>query len=272
MIRANARNRGVGADTGPLPWAAFLWLAFLVGGGCLALAVREPGTATPLQPPGGLHWFGTDLLGRDFGWRFLAGGGHTFFVALGSAAVSVGLGGCWGIAAGAAGGRLDRILGRGMDAALAIPALILALVILAALGPGDGAVVLAVGVGGAATFARLARAEAAQIRGREFIFAARAIGAGRFCRIVRHFLPNIAGPLTAYAALHFGWAVINVAALTFLGFGGAPSSPEWGRMLAEARLVFGQAPWQAAVPAFGLALTVLSVQRAGEWWLERTRR
>jgi peptide/nickel transport system permease protein len=192
-------------------------------------------------------------------------------VASGSAIISSLGGGVWGIAAGFAGGWIDRILGRSIDAALSIPALILGLVILAGLGPGEAAVILAVGISSAATFARLLRAEAAQIRNREFLLAARTLGAGKIRQVIRHLLPNISGPLAAYGALHFGWAMVNVASLTFLGFGGDPSTPEWGRMLADARLVFGQASWQAAAPGLALALTVLAVHRAGEWWLERNR-
>ena len=132
--------------------------------------------------------------------------------------------------------------------------------------------ILALGAGGAATFARLLRAETLQIRNREFVLAARTLGAGRIRQIFRHVLPNITAPLAAYGALHFGWALVNVSSLTFLGFGGAPSVPEWGRMLAEARLVFGQAPWQAGVTGAALAFTILAVQRSGESWLERNRR
>jgi peptide/nickel transport system permease protein len=106
---------------------------------------------------------------------------------------------------------------------------------------------------------------------REFLIAARALGADGLRRVVRHLLPNLSGALAAYGALHFGWAVAYVASLTFLGFGGAPSSPEWGRMLGEARLVFGRAPWQAMAPGLALALTVLAVQRSGEAWLDRGR-
>jgi peptide/nickel transport system permease protein len=214
---------------------------------------------------------GTDLLGRDFGWRMLSGGMRTFGLAAGAAAVSVAIGGLWGIAAGFAGGRTDRFLSRTMDFALAVPALVLSLVILAALGPGEAAVILAVGVGGAATFARLMRSEAARIRDREFLAASRALGAGTLRLAVRHLLPNLTGAVAAYGALHFGWAVVNVASLMFLGFGGAPSEPEWGRMLGEARLVFLQAPWQAAAPGTALALTVLAVQQAGEAWMEWKR-
>jgi peptide/nickel transport system permease protein len=255
-----------------LPWAALVWITLVLAGGILAWLLPTPAAGAPLRLPDGSHWLGTDLLGRDFGWRMMAGGTRTFFVALGSAAISIVLGGLWGVVAGFTGGWIDRLLGRLMDAALSVPALILGLVILAALGPGEAAVILALGLGSAATFARLLRAEAAQIRNREYILAARTLGAGRVRQVIRHLLPNISGPLVAYGALHFGWAIVNVASLTFLGFGGAPSAPEWGRMLAEARLVFGQAPWQAAAPGAALALTVLAVQQSGEWWLERNRR
>jgi peptide/nickel transport system permease protein len=254
---------------GSPPWAALVWLSLLLAGGVLIGLVPAPAADLPLEPPTASHWLGTDLLGRDFGWRMAAGGAGTFATAAGSAAISILLGGIWGIAAGSVGGRMDRVLGRLMDVVLSVPALILGLMILAALGPSIAAVILAVGIGGTATFARLIRAEVVQIRNREFLLAARSLGAGQFLLIVRHFLPNISNSLVAFGALHFGWALINVASLTFLGFGGAPSAPEWGRMLAEARLVFGQAPWQAAAPGLALALTVLAVQRSGEWWMER---
>ena len=166
------------------------------------------------------------------------------------------------------GGWIDRMLDRAMDVVLSVPALILALVILAALGPGEIAVVIAVGIGGAATFARLVRAEAVQIRNREYFLASRALAAGQIRMVRSHLLPNIAGPLAAYGALHFGWALVNAASLTFLGFGGSPSAAEWGRMLSEARLVFWQAPVQAAAPALALAVTVLAVQRIGRWGME----
>jgi peptide/nickel transport system permease protein len=253
------------------PWAALIWLMLIPAGGILAGMIPAPALGEPLRLPSWNHWLGTDLLGRDLAWRLLAGGAHTFLIASAATALSVVAGGVWGIAAGFSGGGVDRFLGRLMDAALSIPALILALVILAALGPGEAAVILAVGMGSAATFARLLRAESAQIRNREFLLAARTLGAGNIRQVVRHLLPNISGPLAAYGALHFGWAVVNAASLTFLGFGGDPSTPEWGRMLAEARLVFGQAPWQAAAPGLALALTVLAVQQAGQWWLERQK-
>ncbi len=167
---------------------------------------------------------------------------------------------------------MERVLDRSMDVALSVPALILALVILAALGPGETEVVIAVGMGGAATFARLVRAGVAQIRDREYFLASRALAAGQIRMVRAHLLPNLAGPLATYAALHFGWALVNAASLTFLGFGGSPSAPEWGRMLSEARMVFWQAPFQAAAPALALAVTVLAVQRIGQWGMERDGR
>jgi peptide/nickel transport system permease protein len=270
MIQTGIRRR-LGFAPHPLPRAAVLWLLFTVSGGLFAALLSAPAGGAPLQAPGWQHWLGTDFLGRDFGWRWLSGGARTLWIATASAFLSVAIGGAWGIAAGFFGGWIDRVLARAMDVALAVPALVLAMVILAALGPGEIAVVIAVGMGGAATFARLVRAESVQVRRREFLLAARSLGEGRLPIILRHLLPNISGALAAYAALHFGWALVNAASLNFLGFGGTPSVPEWGRMLNESRLIFWQAPWQALATGLGLAMTVLAVQRFGEWYLDRNR-
>jgi peptide/nickel transport system permease protein len=270
MIQTGVRRRFAFAPR-RLPWAAVLWLLFTISGGLFADILAAPSIGAPLQSPGWQHWLGTDFLGRDFWWRWLAGGAQTLWMATAAAFLSVMIGSVWGITAGFFGGWIDRVLERVMDVALAVPALVLALVILAALGPGEIAVVIAVGMGGAATFARLIRAESVQVRRREFLLAARSLGEGKLPMVIRHLLPNISGPLAAYAALHFGWALVNSASLTFLGFGGTPSAPEWGRMLNESRLIFWQAPWQAAVMGLGLAMTVLAVQRFGEWYLDRNR-
>jgi peptide/nickel transport system permease protein len=269
MNRAMERASGRPDISGARPWTAAGWLGLVLAGGVLILFIPAPPAGAPLEAPGLAHWLGTDMLGRDLGARLLQGGARSLLIATAALAFSTTLGGIWGIAAGFGGGWADRILTRMMDIALSVPALVLALLILAALGPGDAAVTAAVGLGGAPTYARLARAAAAQVRPREFLAAAQSLGAGRLRLVARHLLPNIASPLAAYAVLHFGWALVNAASLTFLGFGGSPSAPEWGRMLADARLVFGQAPWQAAAPGLALALTVLAVQRLGEWWLGR---
>jgi peptide/nickel transport system permease protein len=252
------------------PWVSLFWLAVIGAGGIVALLIPAPAILAPLKLPGWGHWLGTDLLGRDLGWLLLAGGFRSLIVSAAALTISVACGGLWGVAAGLAGPRLAGLLGRLIDIALAVPALVLALIILGAIGQGDFAVMAAVGFGGAATYARLARAAVATVRPREFLEAARALGAGGWRLAVRHVLPNAAGPLTAYAVLHFGWALVNAASLTFLGFGGSPSAPEWGRMLGEARLVFQQAPWQAAISGLALAFTVLAVQRVGEWWLRHS--
>ena len=125
MNASRSRMSGWPAVRDPRPWAAFVWIAFLLAGGILVGLLPAPAAGAPLQPPDAGHWLGTDLLGRDFGWRMIAGGARTFLTAFGSAVLSILLGGLWGIAAGFAGGWIDRILSRWMDAALAVPALIL---------------------------------------------------------------------------------------------------------------------------------------------------
>jgi peptide/nickel transport system permease protein len=259
------------AERRGLPRAACVWLFAIVAGGLWTSVFSVPAQGIPMQAPTWQHWLGTDLLGRDFGWRLLAGGVHTLMVAAGAVCISIVVGGMWGLVAGLAGGWTDRLLNRMMDVALSVPALILALVILAALGPGELSVVIAVGAGGAATFARLVRAETVQIRNREYFLASRALAADGVRMARSHLLPNIAGPLAAYASLHFGWALVNAASLTFLGFGGSPSAAEWGRMLNEARLVFWEAPGQAAAPAFALAASVLAIQQIGQWAMSKDR-
>jgi peptide/nickel transport system permease protein len=240
--------------------------AWLLGLACAALAARWIGDAGDgsLLAPGPHHWLGTDLLGRDVLLRLAEGGLRTIGIAGSACLISVLAGGAWGITAGFFQGTAARILHRLIDVGLAVPSLLLALTLLAALGPGEVAVALAVGVGGAATFARLARAEALQVREKEYVIAARLVGADEAAIIRRHLLPNVASSLIAYAVLQFSWALANAASLTFLGFGGSLTAPEWGRMLGEARLVFWQAPWQALAVGTAVALSVLAAQALGE--------
>jgi peptide/nickel transport system permease protein len=249
-----------------LPGLAFLWLSFMLVGSFGAQWVHSIATA-PMQPPSLDHWLGTDLLGNDVFLRIVQGGGWTIGIAGLACLLSVTVGSLWGIAAGFFHNRGAYLLTRLLDVALAVPPLLMALVWIAAFGPSNGAVILAVGAGGVATFARLARAEAAHLSSREFILAARALGAGHARVIWRHLLPNMLASLAAYWIIQFGWALTNTAALTFLGFGGSLFTPDWGRLLGDARLVFWQAPWQALAAGLAIACTVLSAQKIGEHWI-----
>jgi peptide/nickel transport system permease protein len=244
-------------------WLAFLWLLVLTAGTFASLWLK-PGMDIPLLLPGLSHWLGTDLLGNDVFLRIVEGGGWTVGIAGAACAISVMIGTAWGIAAGFFHGRASSLLTRLLDVALAVPSLLMALVWIAAFGPGHWVVIAAVGAGGVPTFARLARAESAQIATREYVLASRSLGANSGDVIRRHLLPNMAPALAAYAMLHLGWALTNTAALTFLGFGGSLSAADWGSMLGEARLVFWQAPWQALAAGAAIAITVLAAQQLGE--------
>jgi peptide/nickel transport system permease protein len=251
----------------PFPWLSGAYLILIGVGGILAIMV---GTWVPLGPSLGApslhHLLGTDILGRDTGIRMLAGGIRTLGMAGGACLIASLVGAAWGIVAGHAGGWLDWILVHANDMLLAVPGLVLAVVVIAVLGQGEWSVILAVGVGGIGSYARLARATVFQSRQRAFVVAARALGANEIALVRDHVVPNSLDALVTYAVLHFGWALVNSTSLTFLGLGGSPSSPDWGQMLNESRLVFLHAPWLAMAPGLALALTVLAVQQLGEWW------
>ena len=250
------------------PWIALAWLALILLGGVLSAGAALNVPFESLASPSPIHLLGTDLLGRDVGLRLLAGGLRTLRMAAAATMIAAVLGSIWGLVAGHAGGWLEWILVHANDVLLSVPGLVLALVVIAALGQHEATIILAVGLGGVGSYARLARSAAAETTRRSFVLAARALGAGEVRLLQHHVFPNTLEALSAYALLHFGWALVNSASLTFLGLGGAPSIPDWGQMLNESRLVFLGAPWLAAAPGTALALTVLAVQRLGEWIAE----
>lgn len=226
------------------------------------LATHDPRDAAPqaqLQPPSREHLFGTDLLGRDVYSRVLYGGRRTFGVALLTALITLGPGLLIGAVAGFSGGWLDTALMTLLDALLAVPALVLALALLTLAGSGSAQIAVAVGVAGIPAYARVARAAVLEARSRPFVEAARAIGAGPAGILARHILPTIAPPLLAFAGVMLSWAILNSAALVFLGFGGDISAPDWGVMLADGRQAFRAAPWIALAPGAALSATVLAI-------------
>ncbi|HMM28105.1 MAG TPA: ABC transporter permease [Aggregatilineaceae bacterium] len=226
------------------------------------LATHDPRAAAPpaqLQPPSREHLFGTDLLGRDVYSRVLYGGRRTFGVALLTALITLGPGLLIGAVAGFRGGWIDMALMTLLDALLAVPALVLALALLTLAGSGSAQIAVAVGVAGIPAYGRVARAAVLEARSRPFVEAARAIGAGPAGILARHILPTIAPPLLAFAGVMLSWAILNSAALVFLGFGGDISAPDWGVMLADGRQAFRTAPWIALAPGVALSATVLAI-------------
>jgi len=232
-----------------------------------ALARFDPAAfdlAGRLAPPGGAHRLGTDRLGRDVLSRVLYGG--RVALAVGAVAVLIGAGAGIpiGLAAGYKGGRLDASLMRVMDGLLAFPALLLAIMVIAALGPGHIQAMLAIGVVLIPAFARLARAQALVVRNQEYVLAAGAMGAHDLSIVRRHMLPNVAGPLLIQMTVTFSGAVLAEASLSYLGLGTQPPTPSWGGMLQEARDVLFVAPWMAIWPGLAIATAVLGLNLTGD--------
>jgi len=211
-----------------------------------------------LLPPSWEHPFGTDNLGRDVFSRVMYGTRMDILAGLFIVGVSVVTGLLVGIVAGYRGGILDKILVGAMDTFLALPDLILALVIVGAMGPGMFNTVLALSLLGWVRYARIARSSTLSLKEKEFIETTKASGAGDFYVIMRHILPNVIAPISTLATLHFGYAILSLAGLGFLGLGAQPPVPEWGAMLNEGRVFLREAWWLSIFPGLAIMVTVLS--------------
>jgi len=253
---------------------AALLLAAIAAGtvGAPWLATHDPqmaATDTPLEAPSRAHLMGTDLLGRDVFSRVMWGGRRTLGVALLTALITLGPGLMIGLAAGYGGRWLDGALMTLVDAMLAFPTLLLALALLVLLGQGTVPVAAAVGIAGIGGYARVTRAAVIGARGLQFVEAARAIGAGPMGILRRHILPAAAPTLLSFAGVTLSWAILNSAALMFLGYGGDIAAAAWGVMLADARQTFRMAPWTALAPGVALSVTVMALNllaRALDEW------
>jgi peptide/nickel transport system permease protein len=217
-----------------------------------------------LHPPSGQHWFGTDELGRDVFSRVIHGARISMTVGLVAVAGALGTGALLGITAGYVGGRMDGAIMRLMDVMLAFPAVILAIGIVAMRGPGLNNTILAISIVDIPIYARVARASTLSIKEHEYVTAARAIGARSWRILFRAILPNAASPLVVQATLGVAGAILNAAALGFLGLGAQPPTPEWGAMLSDAYKYLLTAFWAALAPGVAIALVVLSFNLAGD--------
>jgi len=224
----------------------------------------EMSMETRLQGPSGAHPLGTDQFGRDLLSRIMVGAVTAILVGVIAVGIGVGLGALLGTLSGYFGGWLDEIFMRLMDAVQGFPAILSALLIAAVFTPGLTITMVAIGVSFLPIFARLTRAAFLELRDREFVLAARALGAGDAAVIGRHILPNTLAPLIVQASISFPVAILAEAALSYLGLGTQPPNPSWGLMLREAQAFLGMSPWFAVFPGTAIALTVLGLNLLGD--------
>jgi peptide/nickel transport system permease protein len=210
-----------------------------------------------LQPPGAQFWLGSDDLGRDLFSRILFGARVSFVVGIVATALGAGIGVSTGLVSGYVGGWIDSVIMRFYDALLAFPGIIIGIAVISILGPSTLNVAYALAIGGMPFFARLMRSSVLSERERDYVYAARCIGARDGRIMFLHVLPNTLAPLLVQLSLAMGFAVLAEAGLSFLGLGTQPPDPSWGTMLNDSRAYLREAPWYGLWP--GVALTVLLV-------------
>jgi peptide/nickel transport system permease protein len=220
--------------------------------------------ALKLRAPDARHWLGTDAFGRDVASLLLVGARAS--IAVGVVAVGIGLaiGTALGLLASARRGWVEEAIMRLSDFGFAFPAILSAIMLTAVFGPGMVNAIIAIGIYNIPTFARITRASANAVWGREFVLAARACGKGRFAITIEHVLPNILSVLIVQATIRFAIAILAEAALSYLGLGTQPPQPSWGRMLSEAQTLLFQAPLLGVFPGAAIALAVLGLNLLGD--------
>jgi peptide/nickel transport system permease protein len=254
--------------------SAASWLGALILLGAVALAVGAPALAphdplkqnlgNALARPGAVHWLGTDNVGRDVLSRVVWGTRVSLVAGFVSVAIALLVGSSLGLLAGYCGGRIDGLLMRAMDAVLSFPPLVLALALGAVLGAGLGGVLIALGVVYTPTFARLMRGQVLSITARDYVDAARALGAPGWRIAWRHVLPNATAPVVVQASLSVAFAILAEASLSFLGLGIQPPAASWGSMINAGRGYLQQAPWIVFGPGAALFVTVVGLSFVGD--------
>ncbi len=261
MLRRTFRNRS--AQVG-----AFLLLALILV--CLSAPLITPLDPNEIDPPSALkapsfqHLMGTDNNGRDVLARFLYGGRLSLRVGLIAIAIGAGIGVTLGLAAGYFGGWLDALISWMTDVLLAFPDLLLALAIIAILGPGIVNAMFAVGISFVPSFARLTRGSVLALRETTYVEATRALGGSDFRILFNHILPNALRTLLVLATLGIGSAILAGAALSFLGLGAQPPAPEWGAMLNAGQKFVRQAWWLSVFPGLGIFIAILGINLLGD--------
>ena len=250
------------------PFGALVLLAALVMAfGASVLSPHDPlkqDLNNTLARPGLAHVLGTDSVGRDVLSRVIWGTRVSLLAGIVSVALAATVGSVLGLLAGYAGGRVDGLVMRATDAVLSFPPLVLALALGAVLGAGLGGVLLALGVVYTPTFARLMRGQVLAITARDYVDAARALGAPGWWIACRHVVPNAAAPIVVQASLSVAFAILAEASLSFLGLGVQPPQPSWGSMINAGRGYLQQAPWIVFGPGVALFVTVVGLNFVGD--------
>jgi peptide/nickel transport system permease protein len=217
-----------------------------------------------LQPPSADHWLGTDEFGRDVLSRLMVGAETSVTVALATVGCALAIGVAIGLTAGYFRGWCDRALMAVNDALLAFPGILLALGLMAVMGPSKWGIVVALGLAYAPTVGRVVRGSVLSLREVEFVEASRALGNSDFYTLWRHVLPNCISPVTVLATSMLGWVILSESALSFLGLGVPPPAPTWGNMLATARPYLESAVWLSLAPGLMIALCLLGSNLLGD--------
>jgi len=224
-----------------------------------------------LQPPGWqdengvTHLLGTDTLGRDVWARLVYGARISLLVGLSAVLIAGSIGIILGLLAGYFGGALDDVIMRIADIQLAFPFILLAISVIAVLGPGLLKVIAVLGVSGWVPYGRIVRGQVISLRGQEFVQSSRSVGSSNWRILARHILPNTWAPVIVIASFSVASTILAESSLSFLGLGVPPEVPTWGGMLAEGREYLELAPWLATFPGFAIALTVLGINVVGDW-------
>ncbi|MFE4713055.1 MULTISPECIES: nickel transporter permease [Paenibacillus] len=225
---------------------------------------KEQELVNRLKPPSAQHWLGTDDLGRDLFSRLIYGARISLWVGFFSVIGSMIAGTILGVLAGFYGKWIDMLISRMFDILLAFPSILLAIAIVAILGPSLQNALYAIAIVNIPTYGRLVRAKVLSLRTEEYITAARAIGMKDSRILITHILPNSLTPIIVQGTLGIAHAIIEAAALGFLGLGAQPPDPEWGKILSDSRQFIQKAPWTVIFPGLSIMLTVLGFNLIGD--------
>ncbi|MFF5232903.1 ABC transporter permease [Dactylosporangium sp. NPDC000521] len=265
--RVRPRVPTAGAVAAGIVLAALL--VAVVAPGLLGTGPDEVDPMVALRAPDGTHWFGTDQLGRDVFTRIVHGARISLVTGVAATVLAVVAGTVLGLLAALGGRLVDEALMRAVDVLLALPGILLALLVIAVLGPGPVSELVAIAFAAVPGYARMIRGQALAVRRADYVTSAVAVGVRPLGLVWRHVLPNSLGPVLVLATLGTGSAIIIGSSLSFLGLGPRQPTPEWGAMLADGRDFLSTAWWVGLFPGLAITVTVVAVTVLGRRWQRR---